>query len=470
MHDGGSRGVTTNHGPTILSVEPDSAWVVIFCVSLVTYVAALALRKLIGRAGGLASGFFLALPLVLPLCAAIVFAGSALPEIGVLQPAGRALRERSGELLHLLLLADTNGGVVTPYALSGTAGSWILVVGLAMSSLMLLRRLVGALAVRRLVARCRPLPVLVRARVRIMVGRLSREAGLKKLPEVMLLPDGTPGAFAVGSRRSRILLAPELLVALDTSELEAILAHEIAHLEARDCQVMIAAGFLRDLVAWNPVAHLSYHHLMNDRELEADRRAAALTGKPLAVASSLLKMCEMVRGSRLRHRALVSFMRPGSRIKRRVTNLIALADGHTSPAPPRYLPFAFAAVLLAVIGLEAGARIAAEDSSALAIMWGAPSTPQENGDFRELYRRLKQPPAAKGVDTVKPRHYARLANGSVKNGDIDRWVRAMTKWASAQDRALVRLRWESRQDWRAAPLFNETMGPFDIYTIQRQPL
>lgn len=459
-----------NHGPTILSVEPDSAWVVILVVSIVTYCAALLLRKLIGRPGGLASGLFLALPLVLPLFAAIVYAGSALPEVGVLQPAGRALRERSGDLLHLLLLADSNGGEVTPYALSGTAGSWILIFGIAVSSFMLLRRLVGAIAVRRLLSRCRPLPALLRSRVQLMVARLSREAGLKKVPEIMLLPVGAPGAFAVGSRRSRILLAPELLVDLDSSELEAILAHEVAHLEARDCQVMIGAGFLRDLVAWNPIAHLAYHHLMNDREFEADRRAASLTGQPLAVASSLLKVCDMVRGSKFRHRALVSFMRPGSRIKRRVTTLLALADGRTAVAPPRYLPYAFAAVLLAVIGLQAGARIASEDASALAIMWGSPAASEDNGDFRDLYRRLKQPRASKGVDPLKPRYYSQLANGSVKNRDIDRWVRAMTTWASTQDRALVRLRWESRQDWRAVPLFSETMGPFDIYTIKRQPL
>ena len=459
-----------NYGPTILSVEPDSAWVVIFVVSLVTYLAALLLRKLIGKPGGLASGLFLALPLVLPLLAALVYAGSALPEIGVLKPAGRAVRERSGELLHLLLLADSNSGVVTPYALSGSAGSWILGFGIAVSSFMLVRRVIGAIAVRRLLSRCRPLPEIVRGRVALTVRRLSDEAGLKNVPEVLMLPPGAPGAFASGTRRQRILIAHELLTKLDASELEATLAHEVAHLEAKDCQVMVGAGFLRDLVAWNPVAHLAYHHLMTDRELEADRRAASLTGKPLAVASSLVKVCELIRDSRLRHRALVAFIRPGGRIQRRVTNLLALADGRSVEAPPHYMPYAFAAVLLAVIGLQAGARIASEDSSALAIMWGAPA-PEDTGSSRDLYRRLKALPATKGMDTVKPRYYSALANRSVvRDGDVDNWIKAMTRWASAQDRALVRLRWESRQDWRAVPLFSETVGPFDIYTINRQPL
>ena len=460
-----------NSGPTILSVEPDSAWVVIFVVSVVTSLVALLLRRVIGRPGGVASGIFLMLPLVLPLLAAIAYAGTALPEVGVLKPAGLALRERSTEFLHLLLLADSNSRVVTPYALSGSAGSWILVFGVAVSSFMLVRRAAGAIAVRRLVRRCEPLPDVMRGRLAKEIEYLSEQAGLKKAPEVLLLPPGSPGAFAVGTRRSRILISRDLLTALDSAELEAILAHEIAHIEARDTQVMVAAGFLRDLVAWNPVAHMSYRKLMTDRELEADRRAASLTGKPLAVASSLVKVCELVRGSKLRHRALVAFMKPGTRIKRRVNNLLAVADGVAVASPPRYTPYAFAAVLVAVIGLQAGAKIAAEDSSALAIMWGSPPSSGDTRDFRELYRRLKQPPASKGVDNVKPRYYAQLANRSaVRSRDIDKWLKEMTKWASTQQGSRVRLRWESRQDWRAVPLFSQTVGPFDVYTIVRQPL
>jgi len=443
---------------------------VIFVVSLVTYGAAFALRKLIGRPGGLASGVFLALPLVLPLLAALVHAGSALPEIGVLQPAGRALRDRSGDLLHLLLFADAKTGVVTPYALSGTAGSWILGVGVAVSSFMLLRRAVGAVAVHRLLARCEPLPEVVRDRVVASVQSLTARTRLTEPPEILLLPPGVPGAFASGARRPRILIARELLTTLDASEVDAVVAHELAHLEARDCQLMFGAGFLRDLVAWNPVAHLAFHHLITDRELEADRRAASLTGRPLAVASSLVKVCEMVRDSKRRYRAVAAFMRPGSRINRRVTNLLAIADAGAVVGPPRHLPYVAAAVLLAVIGLQAGARIATEDASALAIMWGAPSASDDLGG-RELYRRLKQPRAAKGADDVKPRYYSQVANRSVvRDRDVNNWIRAMTTWASTQNRALVRLRWESRHDWRAVPLFSETVGPFDVYTIQRQPL
>lgn len=458
-------------GPTILSVEPDSAWVVIFAVSLVTFVAALLLRKVIAKPGGLASGIFLSLPLVVPLFAAIAYAGSALPEVGVLQPAGRALRDSSGDLLHLLLFADSSSRVVTPYALSGTAGSWILVFGIAVSSFMLIRRLLGAGMVARLVRRCSEIPEPAGAHVRTVVEQLAGKAGLKKVPGVLLLPAGAPGAFAVGTRRSRILISRDLLGKLDPDELEAILAHEVAHLEAHDCQVMYTAGFLRDLVAWNPIAHLSYRRLMTDRELEADRRASSLTGRPLAVAASLVKVCELVRSSRLHHRALVAFLKPGSRINRRVANLLALADERTIETGPRYAPYMFAAVVLAALGLSAGARIASQNATALAITWGSSEVSDDSRDFRDLYLRLKQPPARRGMDELKPQSYSQLANqATLRSGEVDRWLKAMDHWARSSKRPLVRLRWESRQDWRAVPLFGGIDGPFDIYTIERQPL
>ena len=462
----------TSAAPTILSVETDSAWVVIIGVSLVTFFAALLLRRLIARPAGVVSGVFLSLPLIVPVLAAIVFEHEALPEVAVLQPAGEALRQRSGELLHLLLLADSNAKVVTPYALTGSAGSWLVGIGVAVSSFMLVRRAVGAFLVHRLVRRCSALPGDALQMVGVDVVDLSEAAGLKHVPDILLLPDGAPGAFAVGARRGRILMSRDLIVELDTAELKAILAHEMAHLKARDCQVLFVAGLLRDVVAWNPIAHLSFRRLTTDRELEADRRAAEVTGQPLAVASSLLKVCELVRGSKLRHRAAVAFLRPGARISRRVGHLLALADGRARPGSPALVPYVFATVIVALVGLQVGARISEQDSRAFAITWGASTSSSQSSayDFRSPFRESKQPAAKKGFNPDRPRYYAKLANGgSVRTKDVHKWYEAMNQWAKQQGRPMVRLRWESRQDWRAIPLFSEPVGPFGVYTMLPGP-
>ena len=148
-----------SHSPTFLALETDSAWVVIVVVSIVSFIGAIGLRRVINRTGGVASGILLAMPLLLPMVAAVLFPHPLLPEIAVLRPAGEALLDHSDHLLNLLLLSTGHQRVVTPYALTSSAGSWILIIGLSISSFILLRRIVGAILVRRLISRCRPLTV-----------------------------------------------------------------------------------------------------------------------------------------------------------------------------------------------------------------------------------------------------------------------------------------------------------------------
>src|SRR5688500_4099000 len=188
----------------VLAIETDSAWVVILAVSAVTLAAALLLRRLIGAPGGLSSGLLLARPLALPLVAAVAYTHAVLPEIAVWQPIGRALRDTPGDLLHLLLVADERTGIVTPYALSGSAGQWVLLVGLSVSSFMLVRRLVGTMLVRRVIARAHPLEGDRGLEIEESVRRISAEAGLKESPTILVLDSGVTGAFALGVRNKRI--------------------------------------------------------------------------------------------------------------------------------------------------------------------------------------------------------------------------------------------------------------------------
>lgn len=360
--------------PPVLAIEGDSAWIVILAVSAVTLPAVLLLRRVIGCSGGLASGLLLSLPLVLPLIAALSFDHAAFPVVALLHPAEPTMFQEPNGLLHLLFLADERGRVLTAYTLSVTAGAWMLWIGLSVSSFMLVRRFIGTMLLHRLIGKSRPLRPAVEGHVARMVTKLSSATSLKRVPEVLVMPEGTAGAFAVAGRGGRILISPDLLRELDHAELEGILAHEIAHLEARDVHVTFTAGFLRDLVAWNPIAQLSYRRLMADREVEADRRAAALTGDPLAVASGLVRLCEMNRGRRGRkHSFAVAF--GGGRVTRRVTNLLALADGRGHAHAPGTTPYIVAALVVAVLGFQAGAKIAAQGPGVYAIALGTVENP-----------------------------------------------------------------------------------------------
>ena len=461
--------------PTILALETDSAWVVVLAVSAVTLIAALILRRLIGRPGGLGAGLLLASPLLLPIVAALAFERAVLPEIAVLRPVGDALLDRPGRLLHVLLVSDGTNRV-TPYAFSGSAGPWLLLVGLGVSSFMLLRRLVGTLIVQRVLRRCRPLGASARERVVMeKAATLARAAGLRRVPELLLLPPGFPGAFVVGTRRHRILLSPDLLVGLEEGELEAVLAHEVAHLESRDVPVVLAAGLLRDMVAWNPLAHLAFRRLLTDRELEADRRAAALTGHPLELASGLVKMCRMMRGAQLSSGwAGLGLLRSSRRVSRRVNNLLALADGHVEPVSAGRLPYLIAAALVAVLGLQAGARLAGEEASAFAIVVGTTGTTQgglwaPKHDRSRALRENQEAERARQAEhqtvTPRPPRYPELLDGIVKEKDLPRWMKTLARLSARLNVSPTTLRWQAR----AVPLLDEsTVGPISFIHMESQ--
>jgi Zn-dependent protease with chaperone function len=470
----------TQAAPTILAVETDSAWIVILAVSLVTLPAALLLRRIIRGSGGIASGILLVLPLALPVVAAIVFQQAVLPEFAVLQPVKEALENSGQGLLHLLYISDGSGSA-TAYALIGSAGPWILLVGVSVSSFMLLRRLIGTLLLHRLISKCRPASGPGASTVHELVRILSATSGLRRPPEVNYLPPGISGAFVVGARRARILISEDLVESLERDELVAILAHEISHVSARDVQVVFAAGLLRDMIAWNPISHVAYRKLVNSREMEADRRAAAMTGNPLSVASGLLKMYELMKARpHTAGRTALAFLRPGGRIARRVNHLIDAADGRVSLGQDGRLPYVLAAALVAVLGLQAGAQIA-QDRAALAIVWGATDAAGE--DFapkatRAGAHRSKVP--ARSGPVANPNQYApggpseptALTATSMKEQNIDEWVREMTRWTRsqrAQGLSPLTIRWEARQDWAATPI-RCTVGSICIYRIERGTL
>jgi heat shock protein HtpX len=72
------------------------------------------------------------------------------------------------------------------------------------------------------------------------VNHLSEKAGLPKTPEVGIYNSEDPNAFATGPTKSRALVAVStgLLTRMNRSEVEAVLAHEVAHVANGDMVTM----------------------------------------------------------------------------------------------------------------------------------------------------------------------------------------------------------------------------------------
>ncbi len=142
-----------------------------------------------------------------------------------------------------------------------------------------------------------------------IVTRLAGQGDLPS-PEIRLLEHSTPLALTVGYRptTSTLVLSRGLIETLDDRELEAVIAHELAHVANRDTAVLTAlsspsavAQLARSRYGYNPVIEplsllvriLSRWYVAlvsRGREYAADDGAVATTGDPAALASALASL------------------------------------------------------------------------------------------------------------------------------------------------------------------------------------
>ena len=111
-----------------------------------------------------------------------------------------------------------------------------------------------------------------------------------RLPPVVASSYQGPTAFTVGLRRPSILVSKAMVELLDEEELEAVLAHEAAHVSRQDNWLGWLSFVLRVSSFYNPVVQFTYHSIGHDVERVCDNEAGRVTGKPLALASALIKV------------------------------------------------------------------------------------------------------------------------------------------------------------------------------------
>ncbi|MDB2225806.1 M48 family metalloprotease [Halorubrum ezzemoulense] len=87
------------------------------------------------------------------------------------------------------------------------------------------------------------------AEIHQFVERVCREKEMKK-PSLKIASMGVPNAFAVGRRgNGTVVISQELIQLLDRSELEGVIAHELAHIDNRDVITMQLGQGIASIVA-----------------------------------------------------------------------------------------------------------------------------------------------------------------------------------------------------------------------------
>jgi heat shock protein HtpX len=149
-----------------------------------------------------------------------------------------------------------------------------------------------------------------------IVERLCLLADLPK-PAIVFEPETLPNSWVVGTRAGgyRLHLTKGLLLRLEPREVEAVIAHELAHVANHDAAVMTVVGGpgaallgggqqVMSAAAWfvwpgaiaamviGWLASLGTRALSRYREFAADAGAVALTGSAASLASALMKVSE----------------------------------------------------------------------------------------------------------------------------------------------------------------------------------
>lgn len=188
----------------------------------------------------------------------------------------------AGALLDVLGEFQTIGGRVD-----------LLVAGYGAVVLVLMAwRLVGVAATRRLWSASTPAPTTLRRRA----ARVAALTGIDT-PAIRVRSGCPGGAFAAGIRRPWIALDLALVATLDERELDALLAHEMAHIRRRDPLFCLLTGLCRDVLFFLPGVHIAAVWLRREQEEEADDLAADSTRRPATLASTILKVWEVQTGT-----------------------------------------------------------------------------------------------------------------------------------------------------------------------------
>ncbi len=114
------------------------------------------------------------------------------------------------------------------------------------------------------------------ARLLQRLERLRARTGLRRVALTESAGIGSP--LVIGA--SEICVPLARLAALTDAEVDAVFAHELAHLERRDGLWFPAAGLVQSVLWANPLVHWASSRFRQTAELACDDRAVELTGIP----------------------------------------------------------------------------------------------------------------------------------------------------------------------------------------------
>ncbi len=244
-------------------------------VAFLLWVALFILRKQSAHSRYLASCFALVLVALLPvITASILYSTStpaSIPLGGVTQPPA--------------LSAGFTLSVPSQSTWAVAWQSWAVPVWSLGVLLFSIRLVWGCREVSMMRRRGTPAQTTIIANVQTLAARL----GITR-PISVLMTSAEDGPSVVGWIRPVVLLPTATLIGLTTAQLEAVLAHEVAHIRRHDYLVNLGQILLETVLFYHPAVWWISARIRRERELCCDDLAVQSCGDAVCYARALTKL------------------------------------------------------------------------------------------------------------------------------------------------------------------------------------
>jgi hypothetical protein len=187
--------------------------------------------------------------------------------------------------------------------------------------------------------------------VRVNFRRLCNRLGIQRRVS-LLISEHIQGPLAMGIVRAVILLPASTLMALSPEQLEAVLAHELAHIRRADYLWNLAQTTVETLFFFHPAVWWLGHRVRHHRELCCDDLAVQSCGDAVVYATALLRLEEQ-RSRKLNLAMALDGHRSVSGLRARIARILGESVGQRGPHELAPLPLAaiFSALMLLLLSV-----------------------------------------------------------------------------------------------------------------------
>ncbi|GAB3093055.1 M56 family metallopeptidase [Lysobacter terrae] len=202
-------------------------------------------------------------------------------------PAGAASLTAASPTIALPVIATATVGLASRI---DAALPWIVAFWACGACVLSLRMATGVWWIQRL---CATPQATAQAAWQARLDALSARFALAK-PIALRLVDSLATPAVVGWFRPVVLLPVALINRMPVDLLEALLAHELAHIRRHDYLLNLLQGAVEAMLFYHPVTWWLSRRIRSEREHIADQLAAQVIGEPRRLALALSELSEFV--------------------------------------------------------------------------------------------------------------------------------------------------------------------------------